>query len=615
MSSFLKPIKPVPFKKDNESYPSITEEYCCKLSEYQGHYSNPKHIGALYLHFTGFGKIENLDNFTNLKTLYLENNCLTKIENLDNLKELFCLYLMNNFINNISGLENNLNIRILNLESNKITKIENLSHLPYLQTLTLDKNLIEKVENLLELTKMNSLEILGLSNNIINEDYIINSSEIKNINLDSIIQDNNNYNNIDNKENKNIHIKTTNKFSSKDLFIEIMKNVPKLKVLYFKGNELIRKIPNYRKIMIKEIKSLSYLDDLPVDEGERLATLAFFEGGLELERKVKLEYRLKRDFGNRIREYERFKNNNKPSKEVIEERKKNSLESLRNEYLYKKNMYQTSKINLLKQYEIASSLKNTTMKNNLIRELESVDNQIKENERFKEEEQNNPIEILVKRGDHKVKKLKEMSRNDFEDLSFSGRIKRREDEFATAAAANNNDVGNCIKIKEDISNNDYYSNVLEETTLDNVNDNTYGHCFDTSNMFVFEDWMNSVFEYYLFINMWDFEKAVNCFKFEYKEKINNIELLTERDLRIRLANIENNYLNNCKYESENNYINQEYKKEIEYLINNNNKNDISKDTVNTGAIIKIEEINCNKDFDKETNFNSSNNGINFEELD
>ena len=83
-------IKPVPDKNEKGAV-LLTEKYCSEISEFNGYYYQPKLNHTLHLHYKAFRKIENLENFINLKTLYLENNCITKIENLSNLKNLSCL--------------------------------------------------------------------------------------------------------------------------------------------------------------------------------------------------------------------------------------------------------------------------------------------------------------------------------------------------------------------------------------------------------------------------------------------------------------------------------------------------------------------------------------------
>jgi len=50
------------------------------------------------------------------------------------------------------------------------------------------------------------------------------------------------------------------------------------------NNPVIKKISNYRRIMISRCKSLTYLDDRPVTINERLATEAWVIGGIPAER-------------------------------------------------------------------------------------------------------------------------------------------------------------------------------------------------------------------------------------------------------------------------------------------------------------------------------------------
>jgi hypothetical protein len=58
--------------------------------------------------------------------------------------------------------------------------------------------------------------------------------------------------------------------------VSIFEQMPKLAVLNLMSNPVIRKIQNYRKTMISKCKSLTYLDDRPVFEKERLAVEAWY---------------------------------------------------------------------------------------------------------------------------------------------------------------------------------------------------------------------------------------------------------------------------------------------------------------------------------------------------
>ena len=86
--------KPIP-EKNQRGFNVMTEKFCSELCDFNGYYSIPKFNYNLYLHYYAFTKIENLDNFINLRVLYLENNCIRKIENISHLKNLMCLYYNN----------------------------------------------------------------------------------------------------------------------------------------------------------------------------------------------------------------------------------------------------------------------------------------------------------------------------------------------------------------------------------------------------------------------------------------------------------------------------------------------------------------------------------------
>lgn len=169
--------------------------------------------------------------------------------------------------------------------------------------------------------------------------------------------------------------------------IEILEKMENLKVLYLKGNLITRNIKNYRKFLIYKLKSLTYLDDRPVDGGDRAGSEAFFQGGLEMERKVREEFRRSKDTGYKIRKMEEDK-----IKESFEERREKAIVALKNEYMKKKEYLDNKKKKLLKEYKL-----HPEKKYELYKEIQAVDYQIKENDKYILQEERDIIFSMAKR--------------------------------------------------------------------------------------------------------------------------------------------------------------------------------------------------------------------------
>eukprot|EP01065_Artemidia_motanka_P024749 TRINITY_DN2964_c0_g1_i1.p1 TRINITY_DN2964_c0_g1~~TRINITY_DN2964_c0_g1_i1.p1 ORF type:complete len:555 (+),score=172.76 TRINITY_DN2964_c0_g1_i1:88-1752(+) len=209
-----------------------------------GFYSTPELNERLYLHSRGFGEIAGLDEFTGVKSLFLESNCLTEIKGLENNVNLSALYLAKNCITHVSGVSHLRALDKIDLSDNTIKTVTGLAGLS-ITTLSLSRNLLKTAADLKDVLGCRKVRVLDLSFNRIDDPAVI----------------------------------------------DILAELPELSVLKLEGNPLAKTMKLYRKTLTRRLRELKALDDMPVTAVDHAAAAAYFEGGLEAERRVRQQFK------------------------------------------------------------------------------------------------------------------------------------------------------------------------------------------------------------------------------------------------------------------------------------------------------------------------------------
>ena len=223
-----------------EDLPVMSKAELLQVALEHGGYTTPSLNDTLYLHYKGYRRIENLDEYDGLKTLWLHSNGLEKIENVSHLKELRCLFLQRNAFTRIENLNGVDSLVQLDLSENNIHVVEGLALLKHLTTLNLAKNILEDAASIQHLVECKNLAALDVSNN---------------------------------------------KLAGKDI-ITCIAGIEKLTSLNMSGNPVCSKTAYFRKKMIVANKSLRYLDR-PIFDNERATAEEWARAGPEAEKELK----------------------------------------------------------------------------------------------------------------------------------------------------------------------------------------------------------------------------------------------------------------------------------------------------------------------------------------
>ncbi|KAJ3360834.1 hypothetical protein GGF32_007993 [Allomyces javanicus] len=226
---------------DAKGFTLMTLPYLVELAKEQKGYVTPALNDHLYLHFKGFAQIsEDIAQYSGLKTLWLEGNALSELRYLDALTELKCLYIQENVFEHLDGIARLGNLTILNVSNNLLTSLPaELADLPHLASLHASNNKLASVDSIAVLAHCAQLSVVDLHHNQLADARIVT---------------------------------------------DVLYHMPSLAVLTLHHNPVTQVVAHYRRNFIINVPTLTYLDDRPVSDNERHATVAWSTGGVDAER-------------------------------------------------------------------------------------------------------------------------------------------------------------------------------------------------------------------------------------------------------------------------------------------------------------------------------------------
>lgn len=236
-------------------------------------YAVPRLNDQIYLHCKGFLKVENLEEYTELKALWLEQNSIADLSGLSGQQQLVSLFLHNNALIGLRNFDAPLrNLRMLNISHNYLTSLKGLAEFcPVLETLQASHNHIASLEA--------CEDLWGLGKTLTSVDLSFNKIEqYAKVDVDGEGEEG--------AESKGGEKEEWRHGPSKDasVVIDFFKgHLPLVSVVYLQGNTITHGMKNYRRRMILELPALTYLDDRPVFTEERRVVTAWGRGGEDAE--------------------------------------------------------------------------------------------------------------------------------------------------------------------------------------------------------------------------------------------------------------------------------------------------------------------------------------------
>ena len=232
----------------------LSKEFLKQHCREENLYTTPDLNDQLYLQHLGLARMENLEEYTGLRTLWLEGNRVAAIENLETLAGLKALHLQHNRIAAIGNLHRQGALDTLNLAGNLVTSVAGLGPLRVLRTLNLAHNRVQTAAGLLGLLACPSLEAVDLGHNDL-------GAAAAGANLEA----------------------AEAAAAAAAAVLAVLGKMENLRVLTLAGNPVTQAVPNYRKTMIVACKNLECLDGRPILPKERVAAEAFMRGGKQAE--------------------------------------------------------------------------------------------------------------------------------------------------------------------------------------------------------------------------------------------------------------------------------------------------------------------------------------------